>query len=681
MGTAPKQDVPSKISGEGHTKTYSEWLDKLKCTCPAGAQIRPSSLPTATANLGDVIADHTRILSTFASAYGVVVVVLKMVTCIIDVLCCLVNPLCLVFSIIRLFGTCLPDFILIFPQLATPAIIICIVKIVLAMVEYILTVLLPIIQEIITNIQDLIDAFSEDNKDAIAAVSFKLAALIKELYNVLGILAVLSAIWVMIKALLSAGIGLPCADSGGSCSGCGDSDDICPTTLQQTSLTGTDGQFIILFWEDGFSFQILFYSASRKSNFLQIQNFFPRGLDYTEIKDEDNVPYILNITQTDGSVLKYMVTSVDSGGYSTLYQLPPDYILDGYLSNTTPAGLPLSDPLDARFNTKTETFTFSLGSTDRYITMQDTRGAYQSYINGGSWKIQSKYDAYNILLTRTDGTWDYGAPNEHIRWKLEPSAPTITSGLRFELDINHEELIRHGLIGVGCHPAVQATKTALSNRFPDLANLTLPALPDFDGLLLNIDSCISKVAPINVDAQYVLDNYQTIATGVVGLNDCVTSTLNNFKTEAEDYAKLIYPIIFDPEVSADGYFSALPAIQIIGQHSDIELTPFDRNGGFLGVTVSPGIVEVEFDTNFGTLSSVETELDGYDPTGKYLSTITSLIPGVATITAQVGGRDVAYFDGYNLVAKEVQVEFVTAEEARRRIIGKDSTEPLSHRGA
>jgi len=680
--TAPKQDVATIFLNEEQTKTYSQWLNQLYCTCPAGAQIRPSSLPSATIDLGDIIADHTRILSSFASAYGVVAVVLKMIACIMDVLCCLSNPFCLIYSLIKLFGTCLPDFILIFPQLALPAIIICVIKIVLAMVEYILTVLLPIILDIIQNIQDLIDVFVEQNQDAITSVAFKLAALIKEIYNVLGILAVLSAVWVMIQALLSAGIALPCLGSGGSCSECGDSDEICPTTLQQTSFSGVDGQFIVLYGSDGFSYQILFYSVTRKANFLQMRGFFPKGLDYSQVASEDDVPYVLSVTQS-GSISTYMVTAVDSSGYATLYQLPPEYSSDGYLTNTDMSGAAFADPLDARFNTKTQTFTFPIGSVDRYITMQDTRGAAQSYANGGSWKIESKYDSYNVLLKRTTSTWSFGAPNEHIRWKLEPAAPTVLSSLQFELDINHEELIRNGLIGVGCHPAIKATKAALQNRFPDMANLTLPALPDYSGLLTDIGSCIAKVAPVDVDSQYILDNYQTIATEIVSLNSCVTSALNSFKDDSIAYAKTIYPIIFDPETSADGYyFNVTPEIQVVGEYSNIELIPYDRNGGLLGVTVPPGIVDVELDTTFGTLSSVVTELDGYDPTGKYLATITSLVPGIAQITAQVGGRDVAYFDGYNLIAQQVQVEFVSAEEARRRASAAVSTEPLGRgRGA
>jgi len=665
MATDPNRNNFQK---EEQPKTYSEQLDQLKCTCPAGAQIRPSSLPSATIDLGDIIADHTRILSTFTSAYGVVTVVLKMVACIIDVLCCLVNPFCIIFAIIRLFGTCIPDFILIFPQFALPAIIICLVKIILAIVEYILEVLLPIILDIIQNIQDLIDAFNDDNQDAVEAVGFKLAALIKELYNILGILAVLNGIWVMVKALLSAGIGIPCGGSGGSCSECG-GDEICPEILQQTSFSGTDGQFVILFGSNGFSFQILFYSSSHKLDFIQMRNFFPRGLDYAEVKNEEDVPYILNITQSSGAVQKYVVTSVDSSGYSTLYQLPPEYISDGYLSSTDINNVPLTDPLEARFNTKTETFTSS--SVGSYVTMSDIRGISQSQINGGSWKIQNYYDGYNVLFKRSSDVWSYGAPSEHLRWKLEPSVPSITNNLNFELEINHEELLRHGLINVGCHPAVKATREALVNRFPDM-EATLPDLPDFDSLVNNISECIGKVAPIDVDTEYVLNNYQTIATEITGLYDCVSDQLNGFKNDAIDYAKEIYPVLVDPETSE---FDVEPRIQIIGLDANIQAIPYDRNGGLLGVTVPPGIVEIDFETNFGSVGEVIEN----NTTGQYISTITSFTPGIANIKAKIGGRYISYFNGNNLIPKEVSVEFITSEEARRRslaITGEVSTEPV-----
>jgi aspartate ammonia-lyase len=162
-----------------------------------------------------------------------------MISCIIDVICALVNPFSLIFAIIRLFGTCLPDFILIFPQFAIPAKIMCIIKIILSIVDYILNVIVPIIEEIISNIQNLYEAFAKKNEDAQAAIAFKIVALFKEIFNILGILTALLPLWEMVKALLKLGIGIPCGGKGGSCVGCGD--DQCPEAIQQYNIAGNDG--------------------------------------------------------------------------------------------------------------------------------------------------------------------------------------------------------------------------------------------------------------------------------------------------------------------------------------------------------------------------------------------------------------------------------------------------------
>jgi len=667
---SPQNPDQGNFPNEEQPKTYPEWLDQLECTCPAGAKIRPSSLPSATIDLGDIIADHGRILSTFASAYSMVTVILKMIACIIDVLCCLTSPICTLFAVIRLFGTCIPDFILLFPQLALPAIIICAIKILLAMIEYILTVIIPLIADILQNIQDLQDAIADNNQDAQQAVAFKLAALVKELYSVLGILAVLNALWTMIQTLIDAGVAIPCGGSGGSCSSCGDDDEICPQTLQSTSFEGTDGRFTILYSGNGYSYNILFYSSDKLNNFKEIKSFFPRGLDYSEI-DIDEIPYKLNINN-GGVIDTYALTSVSSDGFCSVFTIPPDYVADGYLTSTDINGFALADPLDVRFTTQTETFIFNPSTTDRYITIQDLRGFGQASINNGTYKVQSKYDSYNVILTRDSGTWSVGGPTEHLRWKLEPSAPSYSTNLDFEVEINHEELLRHNLIPVGCHPAVIETKTALNNRFPDI-NATLPTLPDFNGLVNNMDACISKVAPSTVDSQYILDNYDTIASEIVGLESCITDILNTFGSEIRQYAGNIYDRIFDPE--ADANFNVSPRRQIIGSSVNLEVSPKDRNGEFLAITVPSGIVDVTFESNLGTVSSIteETDTNG-DPTGKYTATLTSLDVGTANIKAKIGDRYVSEFNGANLIPIEISVDFIAP--TGRGDDSDDTIEPL-----
>jgi len=645
--------------------TYPQLLDKLKCTCTAGAQIRPSSLPSATVNIGDIIADHSRVLSALASAYGVVAVVMQMITCIMEVLCAINNPFALIDAMIRLFGTCLPDFILILPQLAIPAKIICIIKVVIAIVEYILTVILPLIQDLIQNITNLIDAVADGNLQAISAISFKITSLIKELYSVVGVLAVLSALFVMIKALLDAGIAIPCSGTGGSCSGCGE--DQCPSTIQQSSIVGSDGILYVLYGSSSSEFQLRFYSESQKSSLLQIRDFFPKGINYSTITDEDDLAYTIEIDD-----IVYAVQGVNSEGAAAISVIPEPFLADGYLSDIV-SGAPLISALDVRFGTNTETFLPSFVNT-RYVEIIERNSSAFAATNNGTWLIKQVYDGYNVKLQRESGTWSFNsgaAPSVHMDWKVTPAIPSAGSGKSFQLDINHNELIRHGLIGVGCHPAIKAAAAGLANRFPFAANLTLPALPDFDKLLVDVTACLAAVAPITVDTEYVLNNLTSIATGAAGLSSCLTATLTTFEGELIDYAEDIYPVLFSPENSL---LSADPLVQVVGEDIIVTLTPIDLSGQPLGQTLPPGVIEATIETDAGDISNT-TEVfdDGGDSTGNFIATLTSNVPTIAKLSAVVGGEDVADFNGSDLIKREIEVEFVP----RRPVVeGGGVTEPL-----
>ena len=54
--TAPQLPTQFALPSDGgKPMTYPQLLKQLSCICTAGAQIKPSSTPTATANLGDII--------------------------------------------------------------------------------------------------------------------------------------------------------------------------------------------------------------------------------------------------------------------------------------------------------------------------------------------------------------------------------------------------------------------------------------------------------------------------------------------------------------------------------------------------------------------------------------------------------------------------------------------------
>lgn len=659
--------VPLLPSTGARPLTYPELLDKLKCVCTAGAQIRPSSLPSATVDLADIIADHARFLTIFTAGFGIITVVLKMIACIIDVLCALMNPFAVISALIRLFGTCLPDFILIFPQFAIPAKIICILKIILAILEYILTVIVPLVEEIIQNVENLVSAIDDNNAQGIAAISFKIATLIKELYSVLGIFEALSAIWAMIKLFLDAGIGIPCGGSGGSCEGC--ADDQCNDTLRQSNITGSDG-VLTLSYISSSSYIIRFYSNTKQSNFLDLRNFFPRGLNYSEIEDEDDLPYVISVDGTS-----YAVTGVNSSGMATLSFINQPYETDGYLSGVV-SGVTLIDPLDIRFGVDTQTFLPSYAGT-RYVELVDrTSGSYAA-ANNGTWRIEEVYDGFNVRLRRSDDYWRYSGgadPANHLDWKLLPATPSAGSNKAFDLDINHNELIRHNVIGVGCHPAIKATIDAFNNRFPDASNLTLPELPDFDLLLTELSGCLAEVGPEDVTTDYVLDNYDSIAAGATDLQNCITGPMADFTSELTDYVEDIYPRIFDPENST---LEADPLIQVIGEYVDVTLIPYDINGGKLAQTLPAGIIEATIFSDVGVLSSTQEVLDeNGDSTGDFTATLTSYKPTIVKLSAQVGGKDVADFNGSTLVKRIVEVEFVAPTVQRVPAIEGDTPEPL-----
>ncbi len=660
--TAPNEKIQFALPDQMIPTTYPEFVQQLDCICAGGAIIQPSPLPSATLNLGDVIADHARILSSFTSAYGMITIVIRMIACIIDVICALMNPFSVIFAIIRLFGTCLPDFILIFPQLAVPAIIICIIKIVLAIVEYVLEVIIPLIDDIISNVEMLRDAFTNNNADAQQAIAFKIVSLFKSLENILGILATLLALWKMIEALLALGIAIPCGDSG--C--CGDQ---CPETIQQNSITATDGVMIVLYGSNRYDYDLRFFSSSKQSEFLTIRDFFPKGFNYDQVTEEDDLVYTLVV---DGNT--YSVTSVDRGGTANLSHIQSEFATDGYLSDIA-AGFVLTDPLQTRFGTGTQTFDSSF--VNRYIELQEKRqDADAAQANNGTWRIQSIYDAYNVLLVRDEDTWDaYNIvdPLYNVGWRMTPIIPSTGGNKIFNLNINHEELIRHDLISLGCHPAVQASKDGFNNRFPEAQDLTLPTLPDLDQVIIDVTACLRQVAPASIDTQWVLDNYDHIAQEIGGLESCISDTLNQFQDEMLDYVGEIYAKVFDKEGSL---INANPLTQIVGHNSNITVVPLDKNGGRLAVGLPAGTIDVDIQTTAGFLSPVTEVVDAYGaPTGDFIASLTNHMPLMSDVTATVDGYYISDFDGYNLIPRVVEVQFVDPSYLKRGD-DKGSVEPL-----
>jgi hypothetical protein len=670
--TAPLIPTQFNLPPNGNQPTtYPDMLDLLNCSCIAGSLIRPSTPPTATINLGDIIADMAKLVTAFTSVYKWVSVILKMIACIIDVLCALPNPFATIAAVIRLFTICFPEFLSLFPQFAILLLIICLIKIILSIIEYIITVLIPLIQDIIQNIQDIKEAFSTGNQDAIMAVSFKIVSLFEELRSLLGLLALLNPIFEMIKALLSAGISIPCLGGDDKTP-----DPQCPAVLQQYSIDGTDGCMTVIYNGEGpFDFSLLFSSSDRRKDFITIRDFFPSGIDYSEVKSEDKLAF--NLKEGTNS---YAVKSVDVVGNLYLFLVSPEMNPDGYLStlvNYMGIPLPVINPPFVRFASATGGFEDAYG---KYLEIRDTREDCSA--NSGTWIIDEVYDAYNVKLKRSIDVWVKPSssmnPDPFIYWKFAPVAPEPGCDKHFSVIINHAELMRHNMISVGCHPAVKASTAALSNRYPEImagvVNLGITApLPDLTALINNVNGAVDKVAPKDMDTQYVQDNYDLIEENIGEMAPEIFGYLNQFKDDSLVYLQDVMPKVLDVEKST---LDAQPRIQIVGEPINVEVSAYDRSGDKMGKGLPPGTVLVNIFTTAGELSSVAEILDAYGSvTGDFSAVLNSQKPTKATLTAKIFDKYISDFDGYNLIPKTVEVEFVDSNEMiRRRISG--SPEPL-----
>ena len=676
--TAPLIPIQINLPVNGNQpETYGDLLNMVDCQCIAGALLTPSLPPTATLHIGDIVADISKYLSYFTSVYKVITIILKIIACIMDILCALPNPFATIAAIIRFFTICFPELLSLFPQFALLLLLICLIKIILSIIEYILFVLLPLIEDIIENILLMKEMMADKNLEATMAISFKIVSLFQELRSLLGILALLQPILDMINSLLSTGISFSCMGKGGSCDDC-DTPPQCPTALQNPTIDGTDGCMFVLYGDKGpFDFQLVFNSKIHTIDFITVSNFFPPGINYDEITKKEDLAFSLTC---EGN--SYAVTRGDLLGNLYVSQIPSELGSDGYLSSVVRRGS--ISPPEIRFASASGKF-MALTELDSYgyMTIKDTRTTE----NSGTWEITKVYDDYNVIITKPnpEDTWagdnSQLNPTPVVYWQIAPVSPSAGCGKAFSVEINHTELIRYSMISLGCHPAVKASIQSVANRYPDITNGLGPNLglppdvvpPDATALLNNVTAAVDKVAPKDMNIQYVIDNYATIETGVQNIIPEIVGYLNDFKQGSLDYLGAIIPRVIDVEKST---FDANPKLQIVGLPVDVSLSAYDRSGQKIGKGLPPGTILTEVFATEGNMSTMKEVIDGYgNVTGDFTGVLNSNIPIKTTLTASILGRQISDFNGYNLIPRTIEVEFVDTNEMRRRM-GIDSPETL-----
>jgi len=254
---------------------------------------------------------------------------------------------------------------------------------------------------------------------------------------------------------------------------------------------------------------------------------------------------------------------------------------------------------------------------------------------------------------------------------FDPSARLMLGQVNYEIIPNYEMLIMSNMIGLACHPDVEAAKasatpledldTPICEKLPEAC----AALGDASNLKSELDSSLNNLGDILNEVNVDQDNYDDQISRIQNLQDDSVALLSNFadrlrnalrSTLAQVSNKLYSDFEVDRNiVKADGVSIATLAI-----------TPRDGAGAVLTKNLPDGVdMAIEFITDFGIISNQRTD----NSTGQILADIVSATPGTATCRAKINTDFVSERSGTTDSIKEVQVKFVADATlpVRRRV--------------
>lgn len=225
----------------GFPEDLLDLLNKLQLLVPPGA-LKPQLSPNFGKDVFDSILKLLDQFMPFLMLYKFFLPILNIIVCIIEVLCAIANPFKLIRAIRRLFNTCIPEFLNLFPIFALIIMIISLLLLLLALIEYIVGQVIKLILALLRNIAALNNAFQEANSTSVLAIAKKIGSLLCIFQNFFVLLSVFSIIIQVIKDIISLTFNIPpCDDSNGSDAECC-TPDVCPTIVKQ-NYTRSTGSF------------------------------------------------------------------------------------------------------------------------------------------------------------------------------------------------------------------------------------------------------------------------------------------------------------------------------------------------------------------------------------------------------------------------------------------------------
>lgn len=463
-------------------------FNNLGFALPVGS-LKPNLDSDLLNNVFQAVNDLLKKFMPFLMLYKFILPILNLILCIIEVLCAIPNPFKLIRAIRRLFRQCLPEFLSLFPFFALIIMIISLLLLILALIEYLILRILQLIERLLRNIIILGKASKRLDNDSIVAIVKKVGDLLCNLQNLFVIFGVILLIIQVIKAMLNLSFKIPpCDSSDGSSDGCC-TPDVCPAFIKNNDdIIANTGSFlyynavvidsgVIPFGVDPLatvirneSWQFYDPNLAQDKQFLNIIKpfdapsgvntvFFPGGITYDKTASYSSTPYYISFRllynaaafgKIDPKGVRYLQVK------NAIVKAPPTVGVYNY---------------DATF---VAPFTGILNLVGGTITEDSGETILDS--NGNPITLN---DFFHVATNDSGIT----AASDAVAF----------SNITYTFTINHEALLGHALITLGCVPEVafdtQFVNSTLGTQFnlngTKLAGLTLPDMAVAQECILN----------------------------------------------------------------------------------------------------------------------------------------------------------------------------------------------------
>jgi len=246
---------------------------------------------------------------------------------------------------------------------------------------------------------------------------------------------------------------------------------------------------------------------------------------------------------------------------------------------------------------------------------------------------------------------------------INPILITKIGLVDYKIVPNYPMLVGRNIIGVGCHPDVEAVISQLQARMGDTELSALDKNPEAANLLgdvndLNddLDGSIARLRTLNNnDLPNPAIPIDTVISGFQEEQDFLINRLFGFQNDLKTIMNAVIARSTDRVTSELAVDKNIVKAGGGDNIATVIVTPRDFTGATIAKNIPDGVdVAVDIFTDFGTLANQQRN----NATGQITAELSSPFPGVATISAKVNQDFITTFDGNTEVVKELEVQFI-----------------------